>query len=277
MAYGDGLYGDGLYGGAPLSAVVQNVFPPRVLVSLVGLVADSIETVTIYRIVGTTRTELRGAIDLDTTGVDAVVRVDGETPFGIEIQYVAVMVDISGQVFEVYSPLLTVDVAADYVISDAINALGVKVVVETWPDRKRTRESTTFNVNGRLVAVSKPRSSPTATVSVRTDTESDRDSLNDVLDAATSGVVLIRNNVGATGFDSYLAITDDTENRQWWGPRTWFALETAEVDPWAPSLEARGFTLGDIATTYEGGVLSDISDDFNGQTLLAIAQAEFTG
>jgi hypothetical protein len=246
-----------------------------VLVSLTGILADSIDTVTIYRIAGGVRTGLRGAIGVDTTGIDAVVRVDGETPFGTPIQYVAVLVDASGNVFEAYSATLTVDVAADYVISDAINALGAKVVVESWPDRKRTRESAILNVNGRLVAVSKPRSGALSTMGVRTDTQTDADDLDDLLDAATSGVVLVRNNVGLSGFDMYLAVTDDTENRQWWGSRCWWSVETAEVDPWAPSLEARGFTLGDIATAYEGGELADIADDF--ATLLAIAQAEFTG
>lgn len=275
MAYGDGLYGDGLYGGTPLAATVQNVFPPRVLVSLTGILADSIDTVTIYRIAGGVRTGLRGAIGLDTTGIDAVVRVDGETPFGIPIQYVAVLVNTSGTVYEAYSATLTVTVAANFVISDAINALGVKVTVEQWPAWKRTRDAATFNVNGRLIAVSKPRSKKVSTLVARTDTDSDGDKLNDLLDAATSGVVLIRQSLGIGGFDAYLAVTDDTEDRQWYEPRRWWTFETAQVDPWPPSLEARGFTLGDLATAYQGGMLADIAGDFT--TLLAIAQAEFTG
>lgn len=277
MAYGDGLYGAGLFGGTPLTATIQNVFPPRVLISLVGLVSASITSVTIYRISGTTRTGLRGAIDLDTTGADAVVRVDGETPFGTEIQYVAVLVDTNGVVYEAYSQTLTVTVAADYVISDAINALGVAVTAEQWPAWKRTRAATTFNVNGRLVAVSKPRSQPTSTLTVRTDTDEAADDLNGLLDAATSGVLLVRQSVGVDGFDGYLAVTDDTEDREWWSTRRWWTLETARVDPWPDSLEARGFTLADLAATYEGGTLQDIADDFNGQTLLAIAQAELSG
>ncbi len=259
---------------ATLTAVAQaSTFPPRVLVSLTGLVALSIVSVTIYRIADGDRTGLRGAVGLDTTGVDSVVRVDGEEPFGIVIQYVAVLVNNVGTVTEVLSSTQTVNVAARYVISDAINALGASVVVERWPDKKRTRAATTHNINGRLVVVSRPRSAASATIEVRTDTAEDGDNLNALLDSATAGTVQIRQSGDVAGFDSYLAVPDDTENRLWWSAERWWKLDVVETEAWAPDLEARGFTLDDIENAYLGGTLNDIRNDF--ATLLLIAQAEF--
>jgi hypothetical protein len=272
-SYGDGLYGASLYGGSAIATSVQPVFPPRVLITLAGLIADDISTITIYRQIGTDRFPLRGAINLNTVAVDTIVRVDGEQPFGVAYNYVAVLADSLGTISEAYSDPLTVTLGARYVISDAITATGAMVAAETWPDHKSTRDSTTFNVGGRAVVVSGPRMAPASTLRLRTDTADDGDAMDALLDTATSGVVLVREEFNLAGFAAYLAILTDSDDRQWWSPVRWWTLDVQETESWPANLEARGFTLGDINTAYLAGSLNDIRNDF--ATLLLIAQANF--
>jgi hypothetical protein len=271
--YGSGLYGASLYGGSAIATLIQPVFPPRVLITLAGLVADGIATVTVYRQIGTDRFPLRGAINLNTVGVDTVVRVDGEQPFGVAYSYVAVVTDSLGVVSEAYSDPLTVTLGARYVISDAITATGAMVGAETWPEHKSIRDATTFNVGGRAVVVSGPRMAPASTLRLRTDTANDGDAMDALLDTATSGVVLVREEFNLAGFATYLAVLTDSDDRQWWGPVRWWTLDVQETEPWPANLEARGFTLLDINTAYSSGTLNDIRNSY--ATLLAIAQANF--
>lgn len=260
---------------ATIAATGQAVFPPRVLVSVTGMLADDIVTATIYRVAAGVRSVLRGADAVDATGDDALVRVDGEQPFGVAVTYIAELTDDQGTRAEIESSSVTSTVAAEYVLSDAITAVGVKVVAEAWADKRRGRDGATFNVGGRWVAVLRPRSGATSTLVVRTDTVEDGDALQSLLDGATSGVVLIRQDGTVNGVDAYLAVLDDGENREWWSPRRRWSLDTVEVEPWPGTLEARGFTLQDIATYYGDGTLQDIADD-NPGTLLDIAQRDWS-
>lgn len=273
-AYGSGNYGAGIYGGSAIATQVQSVFPPRVLITLTGLVADSIVTATVYRQVGTARTALRGAVAVNTTSTDSLVRIDGEQPFGAAYNYVAVLTNSSGVVSEAYSDPLTVTLGTRYVASDAITATGAKVVAEAWPSKKRVRDSTVFNVGGRAVVVSGPRGSASSSLQLRTDTTADGDALQALLDGATSGVILVREEFSLAGFSAYLAVLEDDENRQWYDQTRWWTLSVMETEAWPANLEARGFTLLDIANHYAPtGTLSDLRNDY--ATLLAIAQGNF--
>ncbi|MEV7684461.1 hypothetical protein [Streptomyces bungoensis] len=256
--------------GSGVTASPQSVFPPRNLVSVTGLKADDITSVTVYRQVGTSLTAVRAASSVDTTGTDVLLRVDAEQPFGVSLAYAAVLTDVAGNQWTVSSGSLTSTVAGD-VISDAIRGTGAKVFIEAWDDKKRTRDATQFNVNGRLVVVGRKRSAAQATVTVSTDTDEDGDDLQDVLDNATEGVILIRKQVTLAGADGYLALLDDDERRTWTIPfRTW-DLDTVETEAWPDVLEAAGFTLADIAANFS--TLADIASSFS--TLLAIAMYDF--
>lgn len=260
---------------ATITATAQAVFPPRVLVSVTGMLADDIVTATVYRVVSGDRTVLRGADAVDATGDNALVRTDGEQPFGISVTYIAELTDDQGTRAEIQSSSVTSTVAAEYVLSDAITAVGVKVVAEAWPEKRRTRDASVFNVGGRMLAVTRPRSGATSTIVVRTDTLADGNALQALLDGATSGVLLIRQDGTVDGVDAYLAVLDDGENREWWNPRRRWPLDVIEVEPWPDNLEARGFTLQDIATYYGDGTLQEIADD-NPGTLLDIAQRDWS-
>ncbi|MEW2300282.1 hypothetical protein AB0958_09905 [Streptomyces sp. NPDC006655] len=254
-----------------VNASAQSVFPPRNLVSATGLTGDDIVTATLYRQVGTTLTAVRAASGIDVTGQSALLRVDAEQPFGVSLNYAAVLTDMYGQQWTVYSGPITSMVTSD-VISDAIRGVGAPVFIESWDDKKRTRDATTFNINGRIVVQGKKRGSAQATVTVSTDTDDDGDALQDVLDNATEGTILIRKQVTLSGVDNWLALLDDDEKRNWQTPYRSWDLNTVETQAWPDVLEAAGFTLADIANNFS--TLQDIANAFPG-TLLDIAQYDF--
>jgi hypothetical protein len=255
-----------------INASAQSVFPPRNLVSVTGLEGDDITSVSVYRQYGTDQTPVRAASGIDTTGADVLLRVDAEQPLGVPVNYGATLTDVNGNSWTVFSGPITSTVDGD-VISDAIRGTGARVFIENWDDKKRTRDATVFNVGGRLVTVGKPRSGAQATVTVSTDTDDDGDALQDVLNSATEGVILIRKQVTLAGVDGHLAILSDDEHRTWSIPYRVWDLETAESEPWPDTLEAAGFTLQDVADNYS--TLADLAADF--ATLLAIALFDFGG
>ncbi|MFB7595765.1 hypothetical protein [Streptomyces sp. NPDC056160] len=253
-----------------ISASPQSVFPPRNLVSVTGLEGDDITSVAVYRQYGTDQTPVRAASGIDTTSADVLLRVDAEQPFGVSINYAATLTDVNGASWTVYSGPIMSTVDCD-VISDAIRGTGAKVFIEEWADKKRSRDATVFNVGGRLVVVGRPRSGAQGTVTVSTDTDDDGDALQEVLDNATEGTILIRKQVTLSGVDGHLALLSDDERRTWSIPYRMWDLEHAETEPWPDSLEAAGFTLQDIANNYS--TLGDLAADF--ATLLAIALFDF--
>ncbi|KAB1146834.1 hypothetical protein F7R91_14760 [Streptomyces luteolifulvus] len=256
---------------AAISATAQTVSPPRNLVSVTGMLAENIVAATVYRLVGTARTAVRAASEVNVTSQDALLRVDAEQPFGTAVSYTAELEDANGVVWTVTTASsITSTVTAD-VISDAIRGVGASVRIASWPEKRRDRDATQFNVGGRIVVVSRPRSSPTATVLVRTETAEAGDALQDVLDEATEGVVLIRKQTTMVGVDSYLVVLSDSEDRNWYDAVRRWSLDTVETEPWPDVLEAAGFTLQDISDNYTS--LQDIADD--NATLLALALRDF--
>ncbi|MGW4876535.1 hypothetical protein ACWEPI_08265 [Streptomyces sp. NPDC004262] len=256
---------------AAISVTAQSVFPPRNLVSATGLTGDDIVTATLYRQAGTARTAVRAATNIDVTGQSALLRVDAEQPFGVALTYSAVLTDAYGAQWTISAAPITSVVNSD-VISDAVRGVGASVFIEEWADKKRTRDATTFNINGRTVVQGKKRGAAQATVTVSTDTDDAGDDLQDVLDNATEGVVLIRNQVTRAGVDNWLALLDDDEKRNWQTPYRAWDLDTVETEPWPDQLEAAGFTLQDIANNFS--TLQDIANFFPG-TLLDIALYDF--
>lgn len=257
---------------AAIDVTQQTVFPPRNLVSVTGMTAENIVTATIERQNGTDRTPVRAASDVDVTDDNVLLRVDGEQPFGVAISYIATLTDSTGGQWELTSSSVTSTVTAD-VVSDAVRGIGAAVTVQAWPSKRRTREATVFNVGGRLVAVGKPRSGASATVTVRTTTDEDGDALQAVLGAATEGVVQIRKQETRAGVDGYLAVLSDSEDPMWHNEVRFWELETVDAEAWPDVLEAAGYTLQDIADNFE--TLQDIANAFTSGTLLTIALFDF--
>ena len=254
-----------------VNATAQSVFPPRNLVAATGLTGDDIITATLYRQVGTDLFAVRAASGVDVTGQASLLRVDAEQPLGVSLNYAAQLTDLYGQQWTVSSGPFTSTVDAD-VVSDAIRGIGAAVKIESPLEWKRDRDSTQFNINGRIVVVGKPRSARSGTLTVRTETDDDGDDLNDVLDNATEGVLLVRKQVSLTRLDGTYALLDDTESPNWYDEFRWFQLNVVKSDDWPDAMEAAGFSLQDIANNFS--ILSDISAFFTG-SLLDIALFDF--
>ena len=257
--------------GITISASVQSVFPPRVLVSVNGMTSSNIISATLYRQIGTDRTAVRAATGVPVNGQAALLRIDGEQPFGVPLTYVAALTDAVGSRAELTSSPVTCTVASD-VISDAIRGVGAAVKVESPLSWKRDRDTTSFNVNGRIVVVGRPRSARSSTITVRTESDDAGDALNELLDNATEGTILLRKQTSLPRLDGTYALIDDEENPNWYDTYRWFALNVVQSDDWPDVLEAAGFTLQDLANNFT--TLQDIADAFPG-TLLDIALHDF--
>lgn len=254
-----------------VNATPQTVFPPRNLVSATGLTGDDITTITLYRQVDSNLTAVRAASGIDVTGQSSFLRVDAEQPFGIALNYAAVLTDINGMQWTVFSGPITSTVASD-VVSDAIRGVGAAVKIESPLEWKRDRSASTFNINGRIVVQGKPRSARSGTLTVRTETDDDGDALNDLLDNATEGTILVRKQVSLSRLDGTYAFTDDSEAPNWYDEFRWFQISIVASDDWPDVMEAAGFTLADIAANFS--TLSDIAAFFP-TNLLAIALYDF--
>ncbi|MGW0993537.1 hypothetical protein ACWD5V_09540 [Streptomyces sp. NPDC002523] len=254
-----------------VTATAQSVFPPRNLVSATGLTGDDIVTATLYRQAGTNLTPVRAASSIDVTGQSSLLRVDAEQPFGVSLNYAAVLTDINGNQWTVYSSPITSTVSSD-VVSDAIRGIGAAVKIESPLGWKRDRDATQFNINGRIVVVGKPRSARSGTITVRTETDGDGDALNSVLDNATEGVILVRRQNSLARLDGTYALIDDSEDPNWYDEFRWFQLNVVQADDWPDVMEAAGFTLADIAANFS--TLADIAAFFT-TNLLAIALYDF--
>ena len=254
-----------------VNASAQSVFPPRNLVSATGLTGDDIVTATLYRQVGTDLTAVRAASNVDVTGQASLLRVDAEQPLGVSLNYAAVLTDVNGSQWTVYSGPITSTVSSD-VISDAVRGVGAAVKIESPLGWKRDRDATQFNVNGRIVVVGKSRSARSATITVRTETDADGDALNELLDNATEGTILLRRQTSLPRLDGTYALIDDQEDPNWYDTYRWFQLNVVKSDDWPDVMEAAGFTLQDIANNFS--TLQDIANFFPG-TLLDIAQYDF--
>lgn len=254
-----------------LTATEQAVYPPRVLLTLTDLnLGDSVQ---LYRVVSGERTAVRAGAD-DSVTDPSFVRIDAELPFGVPVSYVAVVNDD----FEfTTSPVTYTLPGGKVVLSDAISGAAAETVILAWPDKTYDRQSTVFRVGGRNVAVVGDYGMFTGEIEFYTELTSSRDTLADLFASASEGVIQIRQPGGYDGIDSYVAILTVTERR--YSPdgsdqRRTHVVRVAEVEGWAPALEATGFTLQDIADAYTGLTLNDLAGDF--ATLLAVAQGDFS-
>lgn len=258
---------------------VQDVWPPRVLLSVTGLKAYGVTQLDLYRVQAGARSPVRGGLDLVIpSGEDAAVRTDAEVPFGVPISYLAV-VTIGGAEFEVPGNVITVTLPGGKVaLSDAITGRASELVISAWPEQATDRQQTVFVVGGRSVVVGSGRGPTTGVVDFVVETDSARQQLVDLLDSATAGVLQLRQAGGYGGIDCYLAPTKDTFRR--WSQdgsdqRRILALEHVVTEAWPDVYTAAGYTLADIAAVYPSPpeTLATLSADF--ASLLAIALATF--
>jgi len=253
-----------------LAATEQDVYPPRVLLSLTGLtIGDDVE---LFRSVAGERTAVRaGTVTATDT---SVVRTDAELPFGVPVTYVAV---VNGSTEYTDGPDTYTLPGGKVALSDAISGLAAEVVITAWPEKANDRVASVFAVGGRNVMVAGPRGMFRSDVELLTESTSSREVVAALLAGASEGTIQVRQAGGYDGVDCYLAVTSDSERRfsqDGSDPRRLWTLRASQVEGWAPQLEARGFTLADLDTAYTGLTLDDIETDY--ATLLEIAEADLS-
>ncbi|MFD6771067.1 hypothetical protein ACFWC6_33155 [Micromonospora chalcea] len=237
----------------------QDVYPPRVLVSVTGLTLGN--AVELFRVVGGVRTPLRAGADASVTDT-SFLRTDAEQPFGVPVSYLAV---VNGSDEYVTSATTYTLAGGLPVLTDAISGLAAEAQILAWDEKRYTRRSTTFRVGGRNIVVSDDFGQYEGSVEFVTATTSQRDNLMETLTDATEGVVQIRQPGGYDGVDSYIAVTGVSERRfsqDGSDERRRITVDAVEVDGWAPALEARGFTLQDIADFYSTPTLLNANPYF---------------
>jgi hypothetical protein len=259
---------------AAIAVATQASYPTRTLVSVTGLTLG--DDVSVYRQVAGQRTLLRGGTGVDVLDPSFLV-VDAELPFGVAVSYVAVVNSFA----EYATGPTTYSLAGGKVaLSDAVGGLAAETVILSWPERAYDTNSSVYRAGARNIVVSGPLGQFTSTIDLFVETTSAVDNVRTVLASATSNTVQIRQAGGYDGVDSYVAVLKAAERR--WSQdgsdqRRVITVDVVEVSGWAPTLEARGFTLGDIATYYgPTGTLADITADGRFSTLLGLAQADFT-
>lgn len=254
-----------------VSASEQDVWPSRIAIAGTNIEEDDV--VTLYRQVAGDRTVVRGA-DGATAGDTAIARIDAEQPYGAPITYVMLLNDEEEYTA---SPLTATLVGGKVAISDAIAGVSAEVEITSWPDKRTERQASRFVVGGRHVAVLGQRPGFTASIEILTTTDSARENFATLLDTATQGILQIRQDGNYGGVDCYVAILNDTETRLDTTDgldeaRIW-TLDVVEVDPWAATLEASGFTWQDLIDAYTGLTWQDVIDDHD--AWLDVVQAEF--
>lgn len=259
--------------GYPMSLIVdeQDVWPPRVLVTVTALTVG--DQVAIWRVVAGSRTAVRGGA---VTATDtAVLALDAELPFGVPVHYEA---DVNGSLAYTSTAVTYALPGGKNALTDAVTGLAAEVVVQTWPTRSRRRRATVHTVrDGRNIAVmGATRQFASTSLVLYTESASTGDTLREVLEEATSGIVQLRQGSGAVGMDAYLAVLGWDEERydptQGADPRLLWRLDVVETDPWAPALVARGYTYADLKTVYTGLTYANLKADY--ATYLDLRQAE---
>ena len=248
----------------------QDVYPPRVLVSVTELtIGDSVE---IYRVVGGVRTLVRAGSD-ESVDDPSFLRVDAELPFGTPVSYIAVVNGV-----EVATAAVTYTLPGGKVVmSDAITGQSAEVVIWTWPEKSYDPQASLFKVGGRNLVVSGDLGQYTATLDLYTETVSARAQVFALLEACTEGVFQIRQPGGYELVDAYFSFTGVEERRMSvdrLDERRIISVAAVEVESWAPTLEAAGFTYADLETAYTGLTYADLAGDY--ATYLALAQADLS-
>lgn len=249
----------------------QDVWPPRTLITVTNLtVGDSIA---LYRVVAGARTLVRAASD-DAVSDPAFVRVDAELPFGVPVSYVAV---VNGSLEYATSSTSYVLTGGKVAISDAITGLSAEVVIMSIDPLTYNPGATVFQVGGRNVVVTGDMPGWSGTWEFYVETTAAAEQVRNLIAAATEGIVQVRQPGGYDGIDCYAGVTSvDVARFSQDGSdqRRLVRGALVQVEAWADALEARGYTLQDLADAYTGLTLQDVADDF--VTLLALAQADLS-
>lgn len=252
-----------------ITVIQQAVYPPRTQVTLSWLQAG--DSVAIYRSVAGVRTLVQGA---SGTATDvAFIRIDGTLPFGVGVSYVGVI-----QGAETVSPAVTYTLPGGKVaLSDPISALASEVIIMEWDRKSRTRSATVFKPSGQNVVVLGDVALPEGDIVLYTEAYSSTEKLQQLLEGATQGIIMIRQPGGYEGVDGFFAVTAYEERRfskDGSDERRLHTLHVVEVLGYADAFQALGFTYADLAAAYTGLTYANLAADY--PTYLALDQADLS-
>lgn len=264
----------GLNAAPVITVTPQDVYPPRNLITVTGLTIG--DQVALYRVALGEQVPLRAGSTVSATDV-AFLCVDAELPFGTPVYYVAVVQDM-----QVASPSVVYTLpGAKVALSDAISGDSAEVVIGAWPDKAYDRNASLLRAGSRNVAVLQEVGQYTSELELYTETDSGRENLIALLRSATNGILLIRAPDIAVypDVDAFLAVLS-FRTRRWSqdgsDPRRLWTLTVAEVDGWAPTLAATGWTYADLEAAYTGLTYANLATDYAGRTYLDLAQADLS-
>lgn len=262
----------GFPNGADIAVQALDTFPPRTQVTVSNLRLG--DDVTVYRVVAGQRTPLRVGSASNVTDTAFLV-IDGELPFGVPVSYLAVVNDSA----EYSTSDTTYDLpGGKVVLTDAITGIACETVIRDWDEKGYDRQASVYRAGGRNVVVSGVLGGFTATIELYFDAYSGTEQFKELWANATQNVVQIRRPTDDyDGIDCYVSILSARENRTWDNhtrpDRSWF-IDVVEVDSWASTLEAVGFTYGDLESFYAGQTYADLAGDF--ATYLLLEQGDFS-
>lgn len=254
---------------ATFTATSQVVYPPRVLLSLTDLTLG--DAVQLYRSVSGVRTLVRAGTSTAVTD-PSFLRVDAELPFGVPVTYVAV---VNGVEYSVGPTTYTLT-GGKVALSDAVGGTSAEVVILAWPEKNYDRAFTRFRAGGRNIVVAGALLGAPSDVSLFVTASSSVDNVLALLDAATQGIIQVRQPGGYDGVDAYWSVLSVTVRRfsqDGSDERRIIVLQVVEVEGWAPTLQAATYTYADLETAYTGLTYANLNLDY--LTYLALAQASF--
>lgn len=230
-------------------------------VTLILRELDPSNTLTLYRVVGTTQTLVRGPGGwVDGLGLvsDQLTIEDYEAPIGVLITYRFQEYNSIGNgagAGSTTAVTLTLPDISDCWIKDPLQPQrNLLLQAATAPDWTRPIEQTEHRIRGRRnsVILSDVRGGLTGTLQVWTMTDDERAALHYALD--TGNVLLIQFSPGLGLEDAYFAVGEVAEPRliAYGGePRRRWSLPLTQVDaPIGGVAGTAGWTVQDVATTY---------------------------
>ncbi len=258
---------------ATFQVTIQDAqYPPRAALAVSGLAGS--EFIDLYRVAGGVRTAVRGGQITAGLADTAFVRIDAELPFGVPVRWEA---DINGATYVSQTETITLP-GGKVALTDAISGLAAEAVIVTWPEKTLERRVSVFQLaSGATKTISGPPAQFTGRLEMFTETDTDREQLKELLDNATSNIILIRQPGGYSDVDSYVSVIDFAIRRysqDGTDQRRIFALNVAEVNGWASTFEAAGYTYADLAALYAGLTYADLAGDFATYLALAVSELE---
>jgi hypothetical protein len=255
---------------AAIAVQAVDLYPPRVLITVTGLTLG--DDVDLYRMVGGARTLVRAGSATDVTDT-ALVRADGEVPFGVPVTYLAV---VNGTA-EYATVATTYTLPGGQVaLSDAITGTAAQAVILSWAEKTYDRQTSVFKVGGRNVVVSGDVGMYEASLELYFEAYVSGQQFKDLIDSATEGIVQLRRPAAAyEGVDGYVSVLTARERRfsqDGSDPRRIWSIDVAETESWSSELEASTFDWQDVADTY--ATWDALNVDY--ATWLAVAQGDFS-